>query len=143
MQNYASLRKFANSKPSVFEIFAFLSLFFAIVFVELLLCGVTSILGHISSAMSRRQISPQYRHLSAFHRICANAVVVPFYARFIFWHHLAKFFGAADLSLLYTCLNFGHKQVLLLKFETSTIPIRLWVSAYPPPTRGGRRGGQN
>ena len=115
MQNVANLRKFAASKPSMFDCFAIFPLFFATVFVILLLCGVTLILGHISFATSRRQISPLPRHLSTFHRICANAVVVPGHTSFIFWRHLATFFGAADLSIPQTCLNFWHTTVLLLK----------------------------
>ena len=122
MQNYANLRKFARSKPSMFDFFAIFSLFFVTVFVELLLCGVTLILGHISSAMSRRQISPLPRHLSTFHRICANAVVVPRHTRFIFWRHLATFLGAADLSIPPTCLNFLRKKVLLLQPLKNLLP---------------------
>ena len=96
--------------------------FFATVFVILLLCGVTLILGYISSAMSRRQISPLPGHLSTFHRICANAVVVPGHTSFIFWRHLATFFGAADLSIPRTCLNFWRKKVLLLRPSNFLLP---------------------
>ena len=122
MQTYVNLRKFAASKPSMFDLFAIFPLFFATVFVILLLCGVTLILGHISSAMSRRQISPLPRHLSTFHRICANAVVVPGHTSFIFWRHLATFFGAADLSIPRTCLNVWPKKVLLLQPSNFLLP---------------------
>ena len=112
----------------MFDFFAIFPLFFAIVFVILLLCWVTLILGHISSAMSRRQISPLPRHLSTFHRICANAVVVPGHTSFIFWWHLATFFEAADLSIPQTCLNFWRKTLLLLKPSKNLIP---YISSHP------------